>query len=33
MAAIGSLILIAWLIVTLRRPRAATDLTGTGLHA
>ena len=33
MAAIGSLILIAWLIATLRRPRAAADLTGAELHA
>ena len=33
MAAIGSLILIAWLIATFRRPRAATNLADTGLHA
>ena len=33
MAAIGSLILIAWLIATFRRPRAAADLAGAELHA
>jgi hypothetical protein len=33
MAAIGSLILIAWLIVNLRRPRAPTGLAPTALHA
>jgi hypothetical protein len=33
MAAIGSLILTAWMITTFRRPRASTDLAGAGLHA
>jgi hypothetical protein len=33
MAAIGSLILIAWLIASFRRPRVGTDLTGTELRA
>jgi len=33
MAATGSLILIAWLIATFRRPRASTDLTRPELHA
>ena len=33
MAATGSLILIAWLIATFRRPRVTTALTGPELHA
>jgi hypothetical protein len=33
MAAIGSLILIGWLIGAFRRPRATTDLAATELHA
>lgn len=33
MAAIGSLILIAWLITTFRRPRVSTNLAGAELHA
>ena len=33
MAAIGSLILIAWLTATFRRPRAAADLAGTEQRA
>jgi hypothetical protein len=33
MAAIGSLILIAWLIAAFRRPRATTYLIGSELHA
>jgi uncharacterized membrane protein YfhO len=33
MAAIGSLILIAWMITTFRRPRTSTNLAGAELHA
>jgi hypothetical protein len=33
LASIGSLILVGWLIVALRRPRAPVSVTGNELHA
>lgn len=33
MAGIGSLILVAWMVTTLRRPRATTNLAGSGMRA